>query len=49
MKMGVATLCALNGMGPAGPTKKLAHWAEFLGQPLSRNHIFEIFMGAPHP
>ena len=49
-KMGVDTTCAPNGLGPSNPTKKLAHWMDLLGQPLFRNHVFEIFRGEPpHP
>ena len=43
--MGVATTLAPNGLGPPNPTKKLAHWMDLLGQPLSRNHIFKILRG----
>ena len=43
-KMGVATTRAPNGLGPPHPTKKLDHWMELLGQPLSRNHVFAIFI-----
>ena len=48
-KMGLATTCAPNGMGPPNPTETLAHWMNLLGQPLSRNHVFEIFMDEPRP
>ena len=40
-KMGVATTRVPNGLEPPNPTKK--------GQPLSRNHVFEIFRGDPPP
>ena len=46
-KMCVATTRAPNGLWPPNPTKKLAHWADLLGQPLSRKHVFEIFKGEP--
>ena len=38
-KMGVANMCAPNGLGPPNPTKKLAHWMDLLGRLLSRNHV----------
>ena len=41
-KMGVATTRAPNGLGSPNPAKKLVHWVYLLGQPLSRNHVFEI-------
>ena len=41
------TTRAPNGMGSPNPTKKLAHLADLLGQPLYRNHVFEIFSGEP--
>ena len=46
-KMDVATMRASDGLGPPNPTKKLANWVELLGQPLFRNHVFEIFRGKP--
>ena len=46
-KMGVSTTRAPNGLGPPNSTKKLAQWVDPLGQPLSRNHVFEIFRGEP--
>ena len=46
-KIGVATTCAPNSLGPLNPTKKLTHWVEYLGQPLSRNHVFEIVRPEP--
>ena len=45
--MGVAAIVAPRGLGPQDPTKKLAQWADLLGQPLSRKHNFEIF--GPEP
>ena len=45
--MGVATTRAPHGLGPPNPTKKLADWVDLLGQLLSRNVIFEIFMDEP--
>ena len=41
-KIGVATTHAPNDLESLNPAKKLAHWLNLLGQPLSRNHIFEI-------
>ena len=29
------------------PDQKVGPWVDLLGQPLSRNHVFEIFMGEP--
>ena len=46
-KMGVAATVAPRGLGPQDPTKKLAHWVDLLGRPLSRKHLFEIF--GPEP
>ena len=46
-EMGVATTRDPHGLGPTNPTKKLAHRVDLLGQPLSRNHVFEIFRGEP--
>ena len=40
---GRPTLLAPKGLGLQNPTKKLAHWSDPLGQPLSRNHGFKIF------
>ena len=34
-KIGVAITSAPNGVGPPNPIKKLAHWVDLLGQPLS--------------
>ena len=48
-KVGVATTRALNGLRPPNQTKTLAHLVDLLGQPLSQNHIFEIFRGEPPP
>ena len=39
--MGVAATLAPKGLGPQDPTKKLAHWVELLGQPLSQKNVFE--------
>ena len=47
--MGVATTPASNDLGPPNPTKKLTHWVELLGQPLSRNHVFVILRGETPP
>ena len=41
-KMGVATMRTPSGLGYLHPDKKLAHGVGLLGQPLSRNHFFEI-------
>ena len=46
-KMEVATMRPPNGLGPPNPTEKLAHWVDLLGQPLSRNHSFEILRPEP--
>ena len=53
-KMGAITTFAFerrrSSRALPNPTKKLAHWMEFLGEPfaLSWNHVFAIFMGEPH-
>ena len=31
---------APKGLGPHDPTKKLAHWMDFLVQPLSQKRVF---------
>ena len=46
-KMGVVITRDPNGLGSSNPTKKLAHWVNLLGQPLSRNPVFEIIKGEP--
>ena len=38
-------MVAPNGLGPPNPTKMLAPWVDLMGQPLSRNQVFEIFGG----
>ena len=38
--MGVAARLAPKGLGPQNSTKKLPHWMNLLGQPLSRNYVF---------
>ena len=43
--MGVATTAAPYGFWATNPTKKLAHWVYLLGQPLSRNRVFQNFRG----
>ena len=48
-KMGVATTAAPYGFWATNPTKKLAHWVYLLGQPLSRNRVFQNFSGEPPP
>ena len=47
--MSVATTRTPYGLGSQNPTKKLAHHVYLLGQPLSRNRVFEIFRGEPPP
>ena len=47
--MGVATTAAPYGFWATNPTKKLAHWVYLLGQPLSRNRVFQNFSGEPPP
>ena len=47
--MGVVTTQAPKGLGPQNPTNKLSHWAEFLGQLLSRKDVFKICIPEPHP
>lgn len=44
-KIGVATTRAPNGSGHPNPIKKLAPWVDLLGQPLFRNHSFDISRG----
>ena len=41
--MGMAATVAPRGLGPQDLTKKLAHWMDLLGKPLSRKDVFEIF------
>ena len=41
--MGAATTAAPYGFWATNPTKKLAHWVYLLGQPLSRNRVFQNF------
>ena len=48
-KMGAATTPAPYGFWATNPTKKLAHWVYLLGQPLSRNRVFQNFSGEPPP
>ena len=48
-KMGVATTAAPYGFWATNPTKKLAYWVYLLGQPLSRNRVFQNFSGEPPP
>ena len=47
--MGVATTAAPYGFWATNPTEKLAHWVYLLGQPLSRNRVFQNFSGEPPP
>ena len=47
--MGAATTAAPYGFWATNPTKKLAHWVYLLGQPLSRNRVFQNFSGEPPP
>ena len=46
-KMGAATTCTPSDLGPPKPTEKLADCVNLLGQPLSRNNVFEIFSPPP--
>ena len=48
-KMGVATTAAAYGFWATNPIKKLAHCVYLLGQPLSRNRVFQNFSGEPPP
>ena len=45
--MGAAITAAPYGCWATNPTKKLAHWVYLLGQPLSRNRVFQNFSGEP--
>ena len=45
--MGVVTTRAPNGLGSQNPAKKFAHLVDLLGQPLTRNQIFQIFKDEP--
>ena len=47
-KMGVAPLPICMGRGFQNPTKKLTHWLDLLGTPLSRNLVSDFF-GGPTP
>ena len=47
--MGAATTAAPYGFWATNPTKNLAHWVYLLGQPLSRNRVFQNFSGEPPP
>ena len=50
-KIGVAATHASYGLGLPVLARKLAHWKDLLGQPLSRNHVLilrdEILRGEP--
>ena len=48
-EIGAATTAAPYGFWATNPTKKLAHWVYLLGQPLSRNRVFQNFSGEPPP
>ena len=48
-KMGVAATLAPKGLRPQDPTKKLAHWVELLGQPLSQKKFSKVFGLNPLP
>ena len=48
-EMGVATTAAPYGFWATNPTEKLAYWVYLLGQPLSRNRVFQNFSGEPPP
>ena len=37
------------GFRPQDPTKKLAHWVDLLGQPLSQKKVFENMGPEPPP
>ena len=41
-KEGVSTTRDPNSLGPPNPNKKLANRMDLLGQPLSRNRVFEF-------
>ena len=41
----MATTAAPYGFWATNPTKKLAHWVYLLGQPLSRNRVFQNNIG----
>ena len=43
----MATTAAPYGFWATNPTKKLAYWVYLLGQPLSRNRVFQNFSGEP--
>ena len=45
----MATTAAPYGFWATNPTEKLAHWVYLLGQPLSRNRVFQNFSGEPPP
>ena len=45
----MATTEAPYGFWATNPTKKLAYWVYLLGQPLSRNRVFQNFSGEPPP
>ena len=47
--MGVAARLAPKGLGPQNSTKKLPHWMNLLGQPLSRNHVCGNLGHEPRP
>ena len=46
-KMGVAATVVPKGLGLQVPTKKLAHWVDLLGQPLSRKLVFKKIRSEP--
>ena len=37
------------GLGSQNPTKKLTHWVDLLRQPLTRNHVSEVWRPEPPP
>ena len=47
--MGVAATVAPKGLGPQDPTRKLAHWVNLLGQPLTRKLVYKNFGPEPPP
>ena len=47
--MGVAATVAPKSLRPQDPIRKFAQWVYLLGQPLSRTHVFKIFVPEPPP
>ena len=46
-KNGRGPTLAHKGLGSQNPTKKLIHWVDLLGQPLTRIHVSEIWRLEP--